>query len=214
MKILEVAGTTVRDYKKLRPIDGKTVLIGTLHYRHRTRIPVIGEGGLAFEGANDFEVVRYTEQELKARKEARSKKRAWDDAVYDEACGRGKAKFNPKLHKENFPLDEADFRLAVVPPHDDPRVLVQWRLSNGYNLEGTAEILVEQPCGSRYHETDSGSEISDYGDDLVEYLALFQPGEKLRAFPKNKKGHVYFMRWMTRYGKPFLSVTRRTVEAV
>lgn len=216
MKIFQVEDTTVRDYKKFSRMHDK-VMVGTIY--DRTVIPIIGDGGRAFEGEDHFEIVRYTEKELKKREERREKARAWWNVLYDAA-------FDPKYHDDHFPLDEADFRLKVIPPSEhDPCVLVEWRLRNCYELEGTAEILVAQPCASHIHESDDGSMIRDSGYDMMEYLLMFKLKDKLRAVPNKKspwgstipneaRRWVYFMHWATRYGEPFLSVTRKTVEAV
>jgi hypothetical protein len=226
VKIIQVERTTVRDYKKLGRIDrGKSVLIGTIH--HRTVIPIIGDGGPEFEGEDNFEVVRRSEDEVKAREKRRDNHRIYDNllvaATYDQNRQAAKGLFEYEEDR-NFPLDDADIQLQVVPPNDDPRILVAWRLENCYDLEGTAEILLAQTFGSRIHEGDDGSMIADKGLDMVEYLAIFKPNDRLRAIPKRPsfgnyisaaaQGWVYYMHWTTRYGKPFLSVTRKTVEAV
>lgn len=209
MKIIKVEGTMVRDYKKLSRWDRNTVLIGTINYRHRTTIPIIGDGGPPLEGEDDFEVVQYSEENLKARKEAREKKYQEDRRT----CGFA------------FPDDEEYFGLKVIPPSDDPRVLVNWRVFNCKKFEGKAEVLCEQDLAHTYREDDGCYDVSI--KNTLECLAIFKPGDILRTVPIDPRGmytnnvggpfvppYIYFMRWGTLYGKPHLSVTRKSVEAV
>lgn len=209
MRIAKVEGTLIRDSKKLSRWRRETVLVGTIHYRHRTLIPIIGDGGPEFEGEDNFEVIRYTEEEMEARKTRRQEKRLNDM----RGCG------------FSLPSDEADFRLKVIPPSDDPRILVSWRVFNCREFEGTAEVLCDQDLAHTYREDDGCYDVSI--KNTLECLAIFKPGDRLRTVPIDPRGmyvnnvggpfvpgYVYFMHWMTRYGRPFLSVTRRSAESV
>lgn len=208
MKIMNVDDDMIRDYdyKKLGRWSREHVLIGTINAGHRTLIQIIGDGGEPFKGEDNFEVVRYTEDELKAREEMRRTRVIWRDG------------WTPVF-------DEPDFKLAVVPPSDDPRVLVNWRVFNCKEFQGTAEILCAQRLAHTHREDDACNDVSD--KNTLQCLAIFKPGDKLRMVPINPQGmythsaggsfvpcHVYFMHWMTRHGKPHLSVTRRTPESV